>query len=70
MVTRTIPRLLRRTVEQVPDKTWLLASDGGRLTYAQALDRIERAAGSAARRRRRVRGPGPRHRRATPPTIC
>jgi len=44
MVTRTIPRLFRRTVEQVPDKTWLLTSDGGRLTYGQALDRIEGAA--------------------------
>ena len=41
---RTIPEFLRRTVEQVPDKTWLLASDGGRFTYAQALERVERAA--------------------------
>jgi crotonobetaine/carnitine-CoA ligase len=42
---RTIPLLLRQTVEQVPDKTWILASDGGRHTYSQALERIERAAG-------------------------
>ena len=34
---RTIPLLLRQAVEQVPDKTWLLASDGGRFTYGQAL---------------------------------
>ncbi len=33
-----------RTVEKVPDKTWLLASDGSRFTYAQALARVERAA--------------------------
>jgi carnitine-CoA ligase len=43
-VNRTIPLLFRRTVEQVPDKTWLLASDGTRLTYGQALARLERAA--------------------------
>ena len=43
---RTIPRLFRHSVEQVPDKTWLLSSDGGRFTYAQALDHVERAAGS------------------------
>ncbi|HVC69215.1 MAG TPA: AMP-binding protein [Acidimicrobiales bacterium] len=40
---RTIPLLFRRTVEQVPDKTWLLGSDGSRLTYGQALGRVERA---------------------------
>jgi carnitine-CoA ligase len=43
-VKRTIPLFFRHTVEQVPDKTWLLASDGGRFSYAQALDRVERAA--------------------------
>jgi crotonobetaine/carnitine-CoA ligase len=42
---RTIPLLLRQTVEHAPDKTWLLASDGGRYSYSQALERIERAAG-------------------------
>jgi len=45
-VTRTIPRLFRQAVEKVPDKTWLLGSDGSRLTYAQALERVERAAAS------------------------
>jgi crotonobetaine/carnitine-CoA ligase len=44
-VKRTIPLLLRRTVEQVPDKTWLLASDGSRVTYAHALARVESGAG-------------------------
>jgi len=43
-VKRTIPRLVRHAVEKVPDKTWLLASDGSRFTYAQALERVERAA--------------------------
>ena len=42
---RTIPLLLRRTVDRVPDKTWLLASDGSRYSYSQALERIDRAAG-------------------------
>jgi crotonobetaine/carnitine-CoA ligase len=32
-------------VEKVPDKTWLLVSDGRRFTYSQALERVERAAG-------------------------
>jgi len=36
--------LFRRTVEQVPAKTWLLGSDGSRYTYAQALERVESAA--------------------------
>jgi carnitine-CoA ligase len=40
---RTIPRLFRAAVDDVPDKTWLL-SDDGELTYREALDRIERAA--------------------------
>jgi crotonobetaine/carnitine-CoA ligase len=43
-VKRTIPILFRRTAEQVPDKTWLLGSDGSRYTYGQALERIEMAA--------------------------
>jgi crotonobetaine/carnitine-CoA ligase len=43
-VKRTIPLLFRQAVEQVPDKTWLLASDGSRFTYAQALERVQRAA--------------------------
>jgi crotonobetaine/carnitine-CoA ligase len=42
---RTIPTHLRRAVEDTPDKTWLLA-DGVEYTYAQALDRVERAAGA------------------------
>jgi crotonobetaine/carnitine-CoA ligase len=44
-MTRTIPRFFRQTVDLVPDKTWLLASDGSRFTYSQALVRVERAAG-------------------------
>lgn len=42
-MTRTIPRFVRDTVEAFPDRTWLLAP-GVELTYAQAQDRIERAA--------------------------
>jgi carnitine-CoA ligase len=44
MKTSSIPLLLRASVEQVPDKTWLLGSDGSRFTYGQALERIERGA--------------------------
>jgi carnitine-CoA ligase len=40
---RTIPRLLRAAVEDVPDKVWLLTNDAEH-TYAGALDQIERAA--------------------------
>ncbi|MGH9184855.1 MAG: AMP-binding protein [Acidimicrobiales bacterium] len=40
---RTIPVLFRRAVDDVPDKTWLLAGDR-QLTYAEALAQIERAA--------------------------
>jgi crotonobetaine/carnitine-CoA ligase len=40
---RTIPVHLRRAVEDVPGKVWLVA-DGVEHTYAQALDRVERAA--------------------------
>ena len=42
---RTIPRLFRGAVEQVPDATWLLAGDE-ELTYAESLGRVERAASS------------------------
>jgi crotonobetaine/carnitine-CoA ligase len=54
--TRTIPRLVRDTVEATPDRTWLVAP-GLELTYGQALARIERAA--SALRARGVR-PGDR----------
>ena len=40
---RTIPSLVRRTAEDAPDRTWLLAPDGS-LTYGEGLRRIERAA--------------------------
>ena len=40
---RTIPRLVRATVEACPDRTWLVAPDL-ELTYAEAQDRIERVA--------------------------
>ncbi len=40
---RTIPNLFRHAVEEAPDKVWLLA-DTGALTFAEALDRIERGA--------------------------
>ena len=57
MVTRTIPALLRRAVDQVPDKTWLLTTDG-RLTYAEAFGRVTAAAAwlsaHGVRRRDRV----------------
>jgi crotonobetaine/carnitine-CoA ligase len=43
-VNRTIPWLFRRTVEDLPDKTWLLADDDT-YTYLEALGRVERAAG-------------------------
>jgi carnitine-CoA ligase len=42
-VKRTIPRFFRRAVERRPDRTWLVA-DGVELTFAEALDRVERAA--------------------------
>jgi crotonobetaine/carnitine-CoA ligase len=41
--TRTIPHMFRAAVADVPDKAWL-HSDDGVLTYAQAQERIERAA--------------------------
>ena len=44
-MTRSIPTLFRAAVEEVPDDVWLLAGDVEH-TYAQALDRIERAAGA------------------------
>jgi crotonobetaine/carnitine-CoA ligase len=56
-VNRTIPRLFRHTVEKVPDKTWLLGSGGGRFTYGQALEQVERAATAL-----RSAGIGPGHR--------
>src|SRR5690606_13397383 len=42
-VLRTIPTLFRRTVGDVPDRTWLV-SEAGSLTFADAQDRIERMA--------------------------
>lgn len=53
---RTIPALFRRAVDEVPDKTWLLAGDDS-FTYAQAQARIER--GAAGLRAHGV-GPGDR----------
>lgn len=47
-MTRTIPALLRAAVDDVPDATWLLAGDV-ELTYAEALDRVERAAAALRR---------------------
>jgi len=41
---RTISVFFRRAVEEVPDKTWLLAGNDA-FTYAQAQARIEHAAG-------------------------
>jgi crotonobetaine/carnitine-CoA ligase len=41
-VHRTIPELLRRTVEAVPESPWLLAGDDV-LTYGDTLQRVERA---------------------------
>ncbi len=41
--TRTIPAMFRAAVDEVPDQAWL-HSDDGVLSYAQAQDRIERAA--------------------------
>jgi crotonobetaine/carnitine-CoA ligase len=40
---RTIPRFFRGAVEEVPDRTWLVA-DGVELSFAAAQDRVERAA--------------------------
>jgi carnitine-CoA ligase len=42
---RTIPRLVRSAVDEVPDKVWLVTEDAEH-TYAGALDLIERAAAS------------------------
>jgi carnitine-CoA ligase len=42
-VPRTIPRFVRSAVDAVPDKGWL-HSDDGVLTYADAYERVERAA--------------------------
>jgi crotonobetaine/carnitine-CoA ligase len=42
-VRRTIPTLFRQAVDDVPDRTWL-AADELTLTFAEAQDRIERAA--------------------------
>jgi crotonobetaine/carnitine-CoA ligase len=42
-IHRTIPTLVRRTVDAVPDSPWLFAGDLV-LTYGDALTRIERAA--------------------------
>jgi crotonobetaine/carnitine-CoA ligase len=55
-VLRTIPTLFRGAVDAVPDVPWLFA-DGVELTFAAALDRIERA---AAWYRDRGIGPGDR----------
>jgi len=48
-VARSIPALIRAAVADAGDKTWLLTPDG-ELTYAQMLERVERAA-SALRER-------------------
>ncbi|MGH9018975.1 MAG: AMP-binding protein, partial [Acidimicrobiales bacterium] len=40
----TIPQHFRTAVDAVPDAPWLLTPDGGRLTYGQALEKVERAA--------------------------
>jgi carnitine-CoA ligase len=42
-VTRTIPRLVRAAVDEVPDAPWLLAGDDV-LTYGAVQARVERAA--------------------------
>ncbi len=42
---RTIPTLFRQTVDEIPDKTWLLTPDDEH-TYAEALRAVERAASS------------------------
>jgi crotonobetaine/carnitine-CoA ligase len=41
---RTIPTFIRRVVDAVPDKTWLLAGDES-FTYGEALHLVERGAG-------------------------
>ncbi len=41
---RTIPRLFRQAVEEVPDKPWLLGEDGTERSYRQSLELVERAA--------------------------
>jgi len=43
MALRTIPRLVRGAVDDVPEKTWLL-TETGEHTYAGALEQVERAA--------------------------
>ncbi|HMG25747.1 MAG TPA: AMP-binding protein [Acidimicrobiia bacterium] len=42
-MTRTIPTLFRRAVDDAPDRTWLLAGQRT-LTYVQAMQQVERAA--------------------------
>src|SRR5262249_19302929 len=42
-LTRTIPMLFRRAVDDAPDRTWLLAGQQT-LTYVQAMQQVERAA--------------------------
>ncbi|HMF04828.1 MAG TPA: AMP-binding protein, partial [Acidimicrobiia bacterium] len=42
-MTRTIPTLFRRAVDDAPDRTWLLAGEQ-ELTYVQAMQQVERAA--------------------------
>ena len=42
-MARTIPTLFRSAVDDVPEKAWLHTDDGV-LTYADALERVERAA--------------------------
>jgi crotonobetaine/carnitine-CoA ligase len=51
--TRTIPRFFRDTVDSAADRTWLVGPDL-ELTYGQALERIEVAAGAL-----RAAGVGP-----------
>jgi len=43
-VKRTIPELLRRAVDDVPHKLWLLAEDGSERTYGETLQLVEQAA--------------------------
>src|SRR6476620_8885798 len=45
----TIPELFEAAVTDVPDKPWLLHEERS-FTYAQARERIERAAGALAER--------------------
>ena len=68
-VGETIPELFEAAAAAVPEQPWLV-TDAGEFTYAQARERIRRAAAALAERGVGARRPRAVDRAATRPTTC